>query len=64
MGNLLENAVEYGRLEITAPKKYFSKIVGNRRCNAEYFEERGIRLSLIPNEGEPLVNGKYKLDIG
>lgn len=62
--NQLEKAVENGRLEVAAPKKYFSKIVGNRRCNAEYFEERGIRLLLVPNEGKPLVNGKYELDIG
>lgn len=55
---LLENLDEGNRLEVLAPKKYFSKIVGNKRCNALYFEEKGIELKLVPCDGEIKVNGK------
>ena len=34
-------------IEIRAPRKYISKIVGNKKCNVEYFEKKGITLSVI-----------------
>lgn len=56
----LEKAVVDNRLEITSPKKYFSKIIGQNRCNALYFLKNGVDFSLT--EGEtPVVNGKYPL---
>ncbi len=59
--NQMESMVEDNRLDIRAPKKYFSKIIGPRRCNALYFTEKGVELSL--SEGEtPVVNGKYVLE--
>ncbi len=57
----LEKMVENGRLDIEAPKKYFSKILGLRRCNAEYFLGNGVGLTLTEGE-RPLVNGKYLLE--
>ncbi len=61
--SMLENMVENGRLDVRAQKKYFSKIVGNGRCNAEYFKARGIAFSLKPTDGAAEVNGKYSLDL-
>ncbi len=59
--NQLESMAENGRLDIRAPKKYFSKIVGIKRCNAEYFLKKGVAFSLTEGN-DPLVNGKYSLD--
>lgn len=56
----LEKMVENGRLDITAPRKYFSKIIGLKRCNAGYFLGNNVEFSVAPGE-EPLVNGKYTL---
>lgn len=58
--NQLEAHAEEGVLHVSAPKKYFSKIVGPRRCNALYFREKGVYFSLTEGE-EPLVNGRYEL---
>ena len=33
-------------IEIRSPKKYISKIVGNKKCNIEYFEKMGITLAV------------------
>ena len=60
--NQLEKCVVDGRLEIAAPSKYISKIIGNKKCNQLYFAERGIALSL--KEGKAiLVNRKYSLEV-
>ena len=60
--NQLERFAEEGKLEIVAPKKHFSKIIGNKKCNQLYFAERGIALSL--KEGKAiLVNRKYSLEV-
>ncbi len=58
----LENAVENKSLKITAPKKYLSKIIGNKKCNELYFRSKGIDFTL--SEGsEAIVNGKFPLNI-
>lgn len=60
--NQLEKLVEDGRIEVSAPKRCFSKIIGNKKCNQLYFESKGIDLTL--SEGEDiLVNGKYHLEV-
>ncbi len=58
----LEKAVEDNGLKITAPKKYFSKIIGNKKCNELYFRSRGIDFTLTEGN-EAVVNGKFPLDI-
>lgn len=62
--NQLDEMVENNRLEIRSPKRYFSKIIGNRRCNADYFKEKEIDFTVVCQEGEVTVNGKYNIDIG
>lgn len=60
--NQLEKYAECGKLEVAAPKKYFSKIIGNKKCNQKYFANKGITLTLT--EGEKfLVNGKHSLEV-
>ena len=60
--NQLEKCVADGRLEVAAPEKYFSKIIGNKKCNQLYFSGRGIELSLAPGE-KLLVNEKYSFEV-
>ncbi len=60
--NQLEPLAEGGHLKISAPKRAVSRILGNRRCNAEYFKSRGIILTVTPYEGPVLVNGREGTD--
>lgn len=48
--NLIEEKYK-GEKEITLQinPRYVSKVVGNRRCNIEYFKEKGITLNIIPD---------------
>ncbi len=60
--NQLEPLAENGLLEVLAPKRAVSRILGNKRCNAEYFKSKGITLMVTPSEGAALVNGKEGAD--
>ncbi len=37
-------------IQVRAKRSYISKIVGNKRCNVNYFKEKGIVLSVIADE--------------
>lgn len=59
--NQLEPLVENGKLNVLAPKRYISRIVGNKRCNINYFREKGIEMTVLPGENVT-VNGKEGID--
>lgn len=61
--NKLEMLAENGRLDICAPQRYFSKILGNKRCNAEYFKSKGIAFNLSESQGEFTVNKRRWTEI-
>lgn len=54
----LEDFVRDGRLEVEAPARLVSRILGNRRCNVEYFAQKGVLLTVTPAEGPVTVNGE------
>ncbi len=55
----LEKYIEKGRLDVTAPKSKISKIIGNKRCNAEYFARKGVKFT-VASVGEGVwVNGNH-----
>lgn len=59
--NQLEPLAENGELKVQAPKRYISRIVGNKRCNIDYFGEKGIELAVLPGENVT-VNGREGID--
>lgn len=62
--NQLESLVENGILRVRAPKTAISKILGNKRCNADYFARLGVSLTVETDDCQPTVNEKYTIDVG
>ncbi len=49
--NIIEETVkENTKIQIRAKKSMISKIVGNKRCNINYFLEKGVEISILQDE--------------
>ena len=47
--NRLEKEIK-ADTDVYVNPRFVSKFNGNRKCNIEYFEKKGIKLNIIPDE--------------
>lgn len=49
--NTIEQLAEGNEINLLVNPRFISKVNGNRKCNIEYFMEKGITLNIIPDSG-------------
>lgn len=47
--NRIEENVKGNSAEILVNPRFLSKVNGNRKCNIKYFEEKGIKVNIVPD---------------
>lgn len=47
--NCIEEEAACGKVDVMVNPRFLSKVNGNRKCNIKYFEEKGIRINIIPD---------------
>ncbi len=47
--NRIEEEAHYGKVDVLVNPRFLSKVNGNRKCNIKFFEEKGIKINIIPD---------------
>ena len=47
--NRIEEEAVNGNVDILVNPRFLSKVNGNRKCNIKYFEEKGIKVNIVPD---------------